>query len=105
MQQALLVCFLLAMPLMLLSGVFTSPTSMPEAIQDFDLINPLDYMIDISRRVYLEGIGLDRLVRLMAVGRDAVLTLSIGGMGVQPTLGMKKPTHELAIIVRTFRLH
>src|SRR5712691_2406262 len=77
---ALLVCFLMAMPLMLLSGVFTSPTSMPEAIQDFDLINPLRYMIDISRRVYLEGIGVDRLTSdLWPLAVTAVLTLSIGG--------------------------
>jgi ABC-2 type transport system permease protein len=88
MQQALLVCFLMAMPLMLLSGVFTSPTSMPEAIQDFDLINPLRYMIDISRRVYLEGIGVDRLTSdLWPLAVTAVLTLSIGGWVFNRRLG------------------
>jgi ABC-2 type transport system permease protein len=88
MQQALLLCFLLAMPLMLLSGVFTSPTSMPEAIQDFDLINPLRYMIDISRRVYLEGIGVDRLTSdLWPLAVTAVLTLSVGGWVFNRRLG------------------
>jgi len=87
MQQALLLCFLLAMPLMLLSGVFASPTSMPEA-QDFDLINPLGYMIDISRRVYLEGIGLDRLTSdLWPLAVTAVVTLSIGGWVFNRRLG------------------
>ena len=90
MQQALLLCFLLAMPLMLLSGVFTSPTSMPEAIQDFDLINPLRYMIDISRRVYLEGIGRRSAdVRFMAVGRDGSADAFDRRLGVQPAVGMK----------------
>jgi len=56
--------------------------------------------------VYLEGIGVDRLTSdLWPLAVTAVLTLSIGGWGVQPTLGVKKRTHDLAIIVRTFRLH
>ena len=88
MQQALLVCFLLAMPLMLLSGVFTSARSMPKAMQDFDLINPLTYMIDISRRVYLEGIGLGRLVPdLWPLAVMAVVTLSIGSWVFNRRLG------------------
>lgn len=88
MQQALLVCFLLAMPLMLLSGVFTSARSMPTAMQDFDLINPLSYMIDISRRVYLEGIGLDRLTSdLWPLALTAALTLSIGAWVFRRQLG------------------
>src|ERR1043166_3969265 len=79
MQQALLVCFLLAMPLMLLSGVFTSFRSMPEAMQHFNVINPLRYMIDISRRVYLEGVGVDQLMSdLWPLALTAVLTLSTG---------------------------
>jgi len=88
MQQALLVCFLLAMPLMLLSGIFTSARSSPIAIQDFNLINPLRYMIDISRRVYLEGIGLDRLTfDLWPLAVMAALTLSIGGWVFNRRLG------------------
>jgi ABC-2 type transport system permease protein len=88
MQQALLVCFLLAMPLMLLSGVFTSARSMPKAMQDFDLINPLSYMIDFSRRVYLEGIGLDRLTSdLWPMAAMAALTLSIGAWVFNRRLG------------------
>jgi ABC-2 type transport system permease protein len=88
MQQALLVCFLLAMPLMLLSGVFTSPTSMPQAMQDFNLINPLRYMIDISRRVYLEGVGIDRLTSdLWPLALIAVLSLSTGAWVFRRRLG------------------
>ena len=81
-------CFLLAMPLMLLSGVFTSARSMPKAMQDFDLINPLTYMIDISRRVYLEGIGLGRLVPdLWPLAVMAVVTLAIGSWVFNRRLG------------------
>jgi len=65
-QQALLVCFLITLPLILLSGLFTPLSSMPLILQNFGAINPAHYMIDISRRVYLEGgwfepivIGLD----------------------------------------------
>ena len=87
-QQALFVCFLLAMPLMLLSGIFTSARSSPIAIQDFNLINPLRYMIDISRRVYLEGIGVDRLTSdLWPLALMAALTLSIGGWVFNRRLG------------------
>ncbi len=89
MQQALLVCFLLAMPLMLLSGIFTSARSSPIAIQDFNLIDPLRYMIDISRRVYLEGIGLDRLTSdLWPLALMAAAHAVDRRLGVQPAVGM-----------------
>jgi ABC-2 type transport system permease protein len=79
MQQALLVCFLIALPLILLSGLFTPLSSMPVILQDFSVINPAHYMIDISRRVYLEGVGLSRLSSdLLALGITATLTLSAG---------------------------
>lgn len=79
MQQALLVCFLIALPLILLSGLFTPLSSMPVILQDFSVINPAHYMIDISRSVYLEGVGLSRLSSdLLALGISAALTLSAG---------------------------
>ncbi len=79
MQQALLVCFLIALPLLLLSGLFTPLSSMPAILQDFSVINPAHYMIDISRRVYLEGVGLNRLTSdLLPLAAMAGLTLSVG---------------------------
>ena len=88
MQQALLVSFMVAMPFTLLSGLFTSISSMPEALQYFSVINPLRYMIDISRRVYLEGVGLDRLTfDLWPLAVTAVLSLSIGGWAFRRRLG------------------
>jgi ABC-2 type transport system permease protein len=61
MQQAMLYAFVLIMPFALLSGLTTPISSMPPLMQDFTLINPLRYAIDLAHRVYLEGVGLDRL--------------------------------------------
>lgn len=61
MQQGMLFAFVLMMPLALLSGLTTPISSMPAIIQDFTLINPLRYAIDLVHRVYLEGVGLDQL--------------------------------------------
>ncbi len=62
MQQALLYSILLIMPFALLSGLTTPISSMPIALQYLTSINPLRYAIDITRRVYLEGAGLDLLI-------------------------------------------
>jgi len=61
MQQGMLFAFVIMMPFSLLSGLTTPINSMPPVIQDFTLINPLRYAIDLSHKVYLEGAGLDRL--------------------------------------------
>ena len=57
MQQAMLYTFMLAMPLMMLSGLVTPVRNMPEALQWATLANPLRFGIDTVRRVYLEGAG------------------------------------------------
>jgi ABC-2 type transport system permease protein len=61
MQQAMLYGFLVMLPFSLLSGLVTPVSSMPPVLQDLTRLNPLRYAIDIVRRVYLEGVGLDRL--------------------------------------------
>lgn len=61
MQQGMLYAFVTIMPFALLSGLTTPISSMPRAIQAFTLINPLRYAIHLVHRVYLEGVGLDRL--------------------------------------------
>ena len=53
MQQAMLYAFVTIMPFALLSGLTTPISSMPRLIQDFTLINPLRYAIDLVHRVYL----------------------------------------------------
>jgi ABC-2 type transport system permease protein len=65
------------MPFSLLSGLATPIGNMPKALQYATLVNPLRYAIDIARRVYLEGAGLERLLPdLGALAAIAVVTLS-----------------------------
>jgi ABC-2 type transport system permease protein len=76
MQQAMLYSMLLIMPFSLLSGLTTPLSSMPSAVQYLTAINPLRYAIDITRRVYLEGAGLDLLTAdLWPLALIAALTL------------------------------
>jgi ABC-2 type transport system permease protein len=77
MQQAMLYSFMLVMPFTLLSGLTTPISSMPPVLQSATLINPLRYAIDIARRVYLEGTGLNRLFPdLWPLAIIGVVTLS-----------------------------
>ncbi len=62
MQQAMLFSFVLLMPFILLSGLATPIGNMPEVFQWITFINPLRYVLDITRRVYLEGAGLGQIV-------------------------------------------
>ncbi|MGD0503411.1 MAG: ABC transporter permease [Steroidobacteraceae bacterium] len=77
MQQAMLYSMLLIMPFSLLSGLTTPISSMPAAVQYLTAINPLRYAIDITRRVYLEGTGLELLIPdLWPLALIAALTLT-----------------------------
>jgi len=58
MQQAMLYTFVLIMPMMLLSGLTTPVSNMPQVLQIATLANPLRFAIDLVQRVYLEGVGL-----------------------------------------------
>jgi ABC-2 type transport system permease protein len=78
MQQALLYSLLLIMPFSLLSGLTTPLTNMPAALQYFTAINPLRYAIDITRRVYLEGVSLSVLTGdLWPLALIAAVTLGV----------------------------
>jgi len=61
MQQAMLFTFMMMMPFTILSGLTTPISNMPPALQYATRVNPLRYAIDMAQRVYLEGVGLDRL--------------------------------------------
>jgi ABC-2 type transport system permease protein len=77
MQQAMLFSFMLLMPFALLSGLITPLSSMPQILQYVTLVNPLRYAIDIAHRVYLEGVGLGRLLPdLWPLAVLAAVTLS-----------------------------
>ena len=77
MQQAMLYAFVLIMPFALLSGLTTPISNMPVVFQYFTLLNPLRYAITIAQRVYLEGVGMDRLFPyLWPMALIATFTLS-----------------------------
>ena len=55
MQQSIFVLFFFVMIFMLMSGLFTPVSSMPQWAQDFTLLLPTRYFITIMRAVYLKG--------------------------------------------------
>lgn len=61
MQQSMFVMFFFILILMLMSGLFTPVSSMPEWAQVITVFNPLRYFIEAMRMVYLKGSGLSEL--------------------------------------------
>ena len=71
MQQAMLYSFVVMMPFILLSGLTTPISSMPDALQYFTLINPLRYAIEIVHTRLSGGGGPDlALAGAVAAGAD-----------------------------------
>lgn len=60
-QQSILATFLYFLPSILLSGFIFPIYAMPDTIQYVTLINPLRYYVDITRAVFLKGVGIDYL--------------------------------------------
>lgn len=55
MQQVMVYCFVLILPMVLLSGFATPVANMPEALQILTYADPLRFALDSLRRIYLEG--------------------------------------------------
>lgn len=67
-QQAMFVMYFFIMVLIMLSGLFTPIASMPEWAQDLTVINPLKYLMQVMRLVFLKGSGVaDMLPQLGAL--------------------------------------
>lgn len=62
MQQAMFVMFFCLIILMLMSGFFTPIASMPGWAQFITVFNPLKYMMQVMRMVYLRGSGFAELL-------------------------------------------
>ena len=78
MQQAMFVMYFFMLIFILLSGLFTPISSMPECIQYITRINPLSYFIQVMRAVYLKGTTLAELTGpLVALSVFALLFNSI----------------------------
>jgi ABC-2 type transport system permease protein len=60
-QQAMMGAFLFVFPAILLSGFMFPIANMPPVVQAFTYVNPLRYMIEILRGLFLKGAGLDLL--------------------------------------------
>jgi len=72
-QQAIMSASLIAVPTFLLSGFAYPIRNMPIAVQYFTLLNPLRYLIEIVRGIFLKGTGISVLWPQM-------LTLLVYGM-------------------------
>lgn len=67
-QQAMFVMYFFIMVLIMLSGLFTPISSMPQWAQDITIFNPLKYFMQVMRLVYLKGSGIrDMLPQLGAL--------------------------------------
>jgi ABC-2 type transport system permease protein len=54
-QQYMFIAFFCMIIFILMSGIFTPLESMPKWAQDFNLINPVSYLMRINRMVMLKG--------------------------------------------------
>lgn len=63
MQQALFVIFFFMMIMILLSGLFTPISGMPDWAKAITFLNPLRYFIEVMRMVYLKGSTIFQLDR------------------------------------------
>lgn len=57
MQQVMVGCFVLLVPMVLLSGLATPVRNMPRALQLLTYADPLRFVLECVRRSYLEGCG------------------------------------------------
>lgn len=61
MQQSMFVMFFFMIVLILMSGLFTPVSSMPDWAQTVTIFNPLKYFVQVMRLVYLKGSGISEL--------------------------------------------
>ncbi len=61
MQQAMFLTYFFIMIFILLSGLFTPVTSMPDWVQAITYINPLRYFIDLIRGIVIQGNSLKNM--------------------------------------------
>lgn len=72
-QQAMFVMYFFMMVFILMGGLFTPIESMPEWAQQFTLVNPLSYLIEVLRMIVLKGSTFsDVLPKLLIVALFAV---------------------------------
>lgn len=65
MQQALLIAFVLLVPMVLLGGLFTPVANMPEWLQILTYADPLRFALAAVRRIYLADAGYEEILLTM----------------------------------------
>ena len=80
-QQYLFVAFFFTMVFVLMSGIFTPSESMPRWAQQFNIVNPVAYMIRINRMVMLKGAGFNDIAHDM--GALALLAVAFITMAIR----------------------
>ena len=80
MQQVMVCCFVLLLPMCLLSGLATPIRNMPELLQYATYLNPMRFALDAVRRIYLEGASLSTIAfDLVPMLFIAAITLPVAG--------------------------
>jgi len=73
LQQAMFVVFFFIMIFVLMSGLFTPVASMPDWAQKITIFNPLKYLMQVMRMVYLKGSDITNLFpQLIALSAFAI---------------------------------
>jgi len=80
MQQVMVYCFVLLMPMVLLSGMATPVENMPEILQKITYADPMRFALNSVRRIYLEGCNfLDVWENFLPMLIVAAITLPLAG--------------------------
>lgn len=78
MQQVMVYCFVLLLPMVLLSGFTTPVRNMPESLQILTYANPLRFALDSIKRIYLEGCSIsDIAFNFLPISILAAITLPL----------------------------
>ena len=77
MQQSMFVMWFCMLVLILMSGLFTPISSMPEWAQVITVFNPLKYLMQVMRMVYLKGSGMADLLPQLGALLAFALVLNI----------------------------
>ena len=80
MQQVMVYCFVLLLPMVLLSGLATPVSNMPHILQIITYADPLRFALDSIRRIYLEGCTtMDIAFNFLPMLVVAAVTLPLAG--------------------------
>lgn len=87
-QQAMLVFIFFVMIFLLMSGIFTPLSSMPLWAQNITLLNPIRYIVEVIRAIYLKGaVFSDMLPQFLSICAFSVI------LNIYAIVSFKRSTH------------